>query len=111
MRGSPRAPNLARHASVPPLGSLVRWLGIVGVLLLISGLLTPLFGPMFGRNFGEISLGLTLVGLVLFALSALQRPRSSANVAPDGTYGDATGAEVQDGHDSHIGGHGGEGDH
>jgi hypothetical protein len=48
----------------------VRWLGIAGVLLLVAGLLTPLFGPILGRNFGQTAFALTVAGLILFGLSA-----------------------------------------
>ena len=89
----------------------MRWLGIAGVLLLMAGLLTPLFGPILGRNFGQAAFALTVAGLILFGLSALyQRIRGNSDLA-DGSSGDASGTDSPDSRDSHEGGHGGEGDH
>jgi hypothetical protein len=89
----------------------VRWLGIAGVMLLLAGLITPLFGPLLGRNFGHVSLALTIAGLVLFGLSALFQRRSGDSGTPDGGYGDPSGIHSANGHDSHDHGHGSDGDH
>lgn len=89
----------------------MRWLGIAGVLLLLAGLIAPLFGPLVSRNFGQASLALTIAGLVLFGLSALHQRSSGDRGAPDGSSGDVPGADSLNGNDSEDGGHGNDGDH
>jgi hypothetical protein len=93
----------------------VRWLGIIGVILLIVGLIVPIFGPMAGRNFGLESFVLIGVGLVVLAAGTVRKRPSKDEGALDGSYGDATGSTIDHGghneHGGHDGGHGDGGGH
>jgi hypothetical protein len=83
-----------------------------GVVLLLAGLIVPMFGPMLGRNLGHAALGLTIAGLVAFAAGTIRRRSGEDGGAVDGSYGDATGPDTDLGrHDGHDGGQDGDGGH
>jgi hypothetical protein len=84
---------------------------MAGVVLVLAGVITPLFGPMLGRNYGRASFALTLLGLAVFALAAIRRRPGRDEGTSDGNYGGATGTNGDaGGHDWDDGGHGGNGD-
>lgn len=87
------------------------WLGIIGLVLLVLGLIVPLFGPMLGRNFGLESFAITAVGLVLFALHLLLRRPPEDPGASEGSYGDAADSSGSSDHGGHDGGDGDAGGH
>ena len=90
----------------------MRWLGIAGLVLIIAGLIVPMFGPMFDRNFGYESLALTLAGMGVLAAGRIRRSLLKDRGAIDGSYGDATGGDSdRENHHAHNGEHDGDGSH